>query len=75
MRDTAGQERLSLKTASCGVVGALLGVVIGRLVARQVLDLFGGEPGWIVPVVIIGSVAVCVVAFLLLPLRRRKQTP
>ena len=75
MADTAGQKRLSLKTASWGIVGALLGVVIGRLVATRVLELFGGEPGWVVPVVIIGSVAVCLVAFLILPLRQRKHEP
>lgn len=73
--DSAGQKRLSLNVALWGVVGALLGVVIGRLAASRVLELFGGLPAWVAPVVIIGSVAVCLVTFLVVPHWLRRKQP
>ena len=73
--DSARQKRFSLRTSLWGVVGALLGVAVGRLAASRVLELFGGQPAWIVPVVIIGSVAVCLLIFMLLPLWLRKPEP
>jgi MFS family permease len=73
--DSARQKRLSLKASLWAAVGALLGVIIGRLLAPKVLELFGGSPVWVAPAVIIGLVAFLLVVFLLVPHWLRKQQP
>lgn len=75
MASSTRQKRPSLKASIWGAVGAVLGVIIGRLLAPHALALFGGSPVWVVPVVIVGSVAVGLVVFLLVPQWLHKREP
>lgn len=66
--------RLSAGAFIRGAIFALVGAVAGRLAAPQVLMLFDEAPAWIAPAVIIGTVALFLTAFLLIPqLRRGKK--
>ena len=55
------------------VAGPLGGIVLGRVLAQQ----FPGAPPWLLPAIVIGAIALALVAVLTLPAalrsRRRKQ--
>jgi|ADGO01.1.fsa_nt_gi hypothetical protein len=69
------EKRLTAATLLRYFVAALAGAVIGQFAARQIIERFEGAPFWVVPAVTIGTVALCIVLVMFVPLylRRKKQ--
>lgn len=59
---------LNVRTALRGAAAGLLGGFIGQFAAGPILSMFKDSPDWLAPLVIVGFVAIFVMAVLLLPL-------
>jgi uncharacterized membrane protein YeaQ/YmgE (transglycosylase-associated protein family) len=65
---------LSNHSALRGAVAGLLGGIVGYFVANPLLSLFNkSSRWWFAPVVIVGFIAVFIIAVLLLPLVLRRR--